>query len=378
MMKKNLINPLRALALFVVVIGLVFTTSCGDDEEDEPAPTQTTLEIIASNENFSEFETFYELNSDLLPDISGTSEFTVFAPNNNAFAKLKATLDVDDLTAIKAEVIASVLAFHFVSGTTSELTANSSLSTAQGESIVVGADGTIQTGGSDDMVEVLGSTKATNGIVYETETILIPPTIYASIVTHLGKVSQTLLLGGDFSILARAIVKADTYAAGTAGQVTPLSTYLSTDGIDVTIFAPTDATFKSAAGVTATDDAATVEAKIQGFLDLYTGQQFYGIIANHVVTKLVVDADLVTGAALPTAFTLDGQTYGSLTVFNNTSAIPADNGIGVYLDANGDVDLADQTTYGNFDAEVVLSPTVTGLTAANGSIYIIAGVLSPL
>lgn len=391
-MKTNFINPFKALAkvftLFAMVFGLVFITSCGDDEPgtDEEEPTESLAVIIEGEATYSDFAFFYDLYSDLLPDISGETEYTVFVPNDAAFDKLRTTLGVDDLTTIKADVIASVLAFHFVPGTTSEIAAGSSLTTAQGEQIKVNADGTIHSGGSDDAVEILKSERATNGILYETETILIPPTIFASIVTHLGKVSQPLLLGGSFSILAKAIMKADAYAAQTTG-VTPLSEMLANGDNNLTVFAPTDATFHAAAGVEEGDDAATIEAKVNGFLDAFSGQQFYGIISNHIVlddgndqddNALVEDEELVTGASLQTAFTVDGTNFGSLTVFNNTEAIPAKNGIGVYLDSNGDVDLQAPATYTNFDAEVAASPNTTGLTAANGSIYVIAGILSPL
>lgn len=38
MMKKNLMNPLKAMAMFAVAFGLMFTVACSDDEGDDPEP----------------------------------------------------------------------------------------------------------------------------------------------------------------------------------------------------------------------------------------------------------------------------------------------------------------------------------------------------
>ncbi|XOV94033.1 MAG: fasciclin domain-containing protein [Bacteroidota bacterium] len=379
LLKQNI----KIIALAAVAVGVMALAGCNGPEIE--GPTKSLIEILENTPEYSEFLTFYNANIDLLPDVSGEVEYTLFIPNNAAFDNLRTTLDLEDLTKIKSSVISSVLKFHFVSGI-KDIPAGGTLNSEQGEAIHFNADGTIYDGGSNQMVEVLATIEATNGRAYGTDRILIPPTLFQTIVTHLGKVSQNILLGSDFSILARVITKADTYAAGTSGQVTPLSVLLADATKFWTVFAPTDATFYNAAGVADGDDAATIEAKVQGLIDSFSGAECYGIVANHVVTDdgnasddntLVDDAELVTGATFPTAFTTNGVDFGSLLVFNNTDAIPADNGIGVYLDSDGDVDLGNAATLANLDAEIVYSPTVTGLNAANGSIYIIAGVLVP-
>ncbi|MEO1254305.1 MAG: fasciclin domain-containing protein [Bacteroidota bacterium] len=133
----------------------------------------------------------------------------------------------------------------------------------------------------------------------------------------------------------------------------------------MTVFAPTNATFASAQITVDTYDAATWE----------------GILRNHIVkgqgnddaandNTLTLDpGDLTTGAEFTT---LAGAT---LLFFNNTDAIPADNGLGIFIDSNGDVDLQDQATFTNFDAEVVLPDADGG--SANGRVHVIAGVLAP-
>ncbi len=379
MMNKNLMNPLRALSWFIAAAVLVMTTGCDNDDDDAPTPTMTTLQIIEGNADYSEFASFYKINSAILPDLSTSTEYTVFVPNNNAFEKLKTTLGVDDLASIKQDVIAAVLAFHFVSGTQTSIEAGASYTTSQGEDITVNGDGTIQTGGSDTAVEILSSEAATNGYVHATETILIPPVqIFSVIVLHLDKVSQSILLGADFSILADVITKADEYAEATEG-VTKLTDLLSSDQATYTVFAPTNATFYSAAGVAEDDTDETIATKVQGFMDNFTAQEFYGIVANHVVvgtgSDVVTPEDLTTGATFATAFTLDGQTFGQLLVFNDTEAVPAQNGLGIYLDSDGDVDLQNpETLETGLNAEIAIANAVE---EGNGVIHVIAGLLTP-
>ncbi len=371
-MNKSIMNSLRLSALVASVLSLVIVTSCDNgktcEEKNNCPPEDALIALIEANPDYSEFATFIDANSTLLPDISGTDEYTLFVPNNAAFTKLKTTLDVDDLTGIRADVIASVLAYHYVSGKNTSLTAGGTLTTKQGETLTINADGTLLNGGSDDMVEIVSSAEATNGYLYETETILIPPSLFAEIVKHLGKVSQTVFLGAEFTILADVINKADAYA-DTAG-VTLLEDLLASADTSVTLFAPSNATFEAAADADSSGSAS--EAELAGFMAAYTGQQFYGIVANHVVPSIVAEGSLVTDAQFTTAV------GGTLTVFNNTSAIPADNGVGIYLDGNGDFDSGDLAGTGaNLDAEIVYPPSISGITPSNGSIYIIAGLLVP-
>ena len=89
----------------------------------------------------------------------------------------------------------------------------------------------------------------------------------------------TLSLGANFSILASGIAKADAYAA--ANQKTTLVSIL-TGSATHTVFAPTNETFNAGSITAAT----------------YTGEQWYGIIANHVVLVEVSAIELTSTAAI--------------------------------------------------------------------------------
>ena len=342
MKKTNLLEKVNkaVYALFIMAAVSFTMTSCDDTggEDPEPEPTQTALEIVVASEDHNQLEAFVSANSDLV-NVLGGNDLTLFAPNDAAFEKLRATLGVTDLNQVNPSVIAAVLAFHVhTAGTVlrEDITSETSLSTVQGESITFNANGNIATGGSDTDVEFVGEQiKATNGVVHVVETILIPPTIFASIGANLGKVSQTILLGADFSTLASAIYKADTYAAS-AGE-TPLTSILANADLNLTVFAPVNPVFESA-GIT---------------LDTYSAQQWYGIIANHVLLETILYADLVEG-------------QGNVTAAGGAITLLPSGG----LDSNGVAGA--EATFVEVDGNLIVD-----IQSTNGVVHAIAGVLAP-
>lgn len=276
---KNLKKLSSLFTLMIMLMASTFMfTACNDDEPDpDPIPEDTILEIVAESPNHTQLNAFLTANSDLVGVLSGNGPLTLFAPDDNAFEKLRVTLGVDDLAVVNPNVIALVLAFHVHTGGAvrrADMSASTTISTVQSEEITFNQGGNIATGGSDTDVEFIGDEiLATNGVVHVVETILIPPTVFATIGANLGKVSQTVLLGADFSTLASAIEKADEYAAD---EGMPLLTSVLAGNDPITVFAPINQVFETA-GIT---------------LETFTGAQWYGIIATHVVVGQFLAADL--------------------------------------------------------------------------------------
>lgn len=349
-----------------MALGLLIFTGCGGDDEGEEVPTLDIVELISSTEfqQSSTVEATEALDSlvkylsvypDLIALLGGTTEYTVFAPSNSAFISLLATPGFpQDIADINPDIVKGVLSYHVVAGTklAADLTSGTSVTTLyDDETIVVNADGTLKTGATNQAIAVLNpDRKATNGVVHVTGSVLISPSVGATLTPILGTNAGTLLLGTPFTTLAAGIQLGNVYAA--ANELTTLTAILAGPN-DHTVFAPTNATF-AAAEITANS---------------FTGEQWYGIIANHVVLgEVIAPADLTTGASFDTA------AGGSLLIFNNTEAIPARNGVGIYIDGNGSVNLTDPTTFTTFDAEVALP---NAAETSNGVIHVIAGVLSP-
>jgi uncharacterized surface protein with fasciclin (FAS1) repeats len=312
--------------LFVAMTAFVFT-ACEDDPEPEPEPENSILEIVAASPDHTQLEAFVTADADLAAALGG-NDLTLFAPNDAAFNNLRTILGVDDLGQVNPSIIGAVLRFHAVASVErrESFSETTELTTLIGEDITFNANSRIETGGSNRDVQFAGEEiLATNGVVHVVETILIPPSIFSNIEANLGKVSQTILLGADFTTLAAAISKADTEYAATTDGVTPLSSILAgTAGPEqITVFAPVNQVFE-AAGIT---------------LDTYNAAQWYGIIANHVLGSRKLSTDLVTGTGNVTlaggAITLlpgggldsDGVAGEEATLIDGAIDLESDNGV---------------------------------------------------
>ncbi len=420
-MKKNLLNPLRALALFTAVIALVFTTSCGDDEDpdcdeltwyadadgdglgdaetsvmacEQPEgyvdnsdddddtqaePTSNLWELVESTEGLDSLEKYLGVYPDLVATLEAEGTFTLFAPDNNAFIGLLQTPGFpQNIASINPDIIKNVLAYH-VSVTlyeSSDLTAGTQVATASAgnELIIVNEDGTLKTGSTNQNIEIKTADRAaTNGVMHIVGSVMIPPTVGQTLTPILGTNAGTLLLGADFSILAQAILKADTFATG-AGLPT-LASILSADASEDatklnTVFAPSNATFEVLADSLFGDnnDEAT-EAEINSFLGFYSGQQFYGIVANHVIVGQTLGvSDLSTGASFATAASSAAQAQ-MLTFYQIEGAGDFTD---VFIDSNGDFNPTEGT---GLNAEVALP---NAADSGNGTVHVIAGLLTPI
>lgn len=380
-MKKLLLEQWKVFFLFGMFASLVVISSCSDDDdpvEEEEMPTETLLQLIESTDNLDSLSKYVNRYPSLIGALSAGGDNTFFAPTNEAFVNLLQTPDFPSgIDLINPDIIEGVIAYHIVLGqAVAQADFNSSVTlstlytdpaTETVQTITFSEDGTqILTGStSTDPSVATADIAATNGIMHTTNFVLIPPSVGETLTPILGTLASSVLLGADFSILAEGILKADAgkdAAATIAGALTAVT--------DLTVFAPTNATFN--AGLEG-DGSNPIT------VDSYDAATWDAIIRNHVVVGMgggtddgdntLGPADLTTGSVYTT---LGG---GTLTIFNNTDAIPPMNGIGIYIDSNGDVDLADQTTYGNFNAEVALPDAVN---ISQGRIHVIAGVLSPL
>ena len=373
-------NVLKLLAMLFSLSAMVVFVGCDsgeEEEEQEPDPTQTLMEIVNTTEGFDSLKKYIEFYPDLVAALSGTGDYTFFAPDNNAFVGLLATPGFpEDIRSINPDIVKGVLSYH-VSTTryeSADLTAGLSISTlVPNENIVINEDGTLKTGSSNPAIEITeADVKATNGVMHIIGSVMITPTVGATLTPILGTNAGTLLLGAPFSSLAYGIQQAEAFALSNS-----LPSVIGTlaGAATTTVFAPTNETFAAA--------AAQSEVTVEQFLGSLTGQQWYGMILNHVVIGSVAPADLTSTAAQTT-----GVTYESALVIDQASGTKnplfffyADaakrNGIGLFIDSNREYatfNPVDPATYAIFNAEVVLPDA-----AVNGTsrVHVIAGLLSP-
>lgn len=127
--KKGLIWAVVAVLVVAVGAFLFFAAQNGDEDEDDAAETETTevveeeefapqesiVDVVVNNPDFSTLAAAVT-EADLVDTLSGEGPFTVFAPNDDAFAAL---LEETGLTAeelLADENLGNILTYHVVEG----------------------------------------------------------------------------------------------------------------------------------------------------------------------------------------------------------------------------------------------------------------------
>ena len=107
----------------------------------------------------------------LVDTLKGDGPFTVFAPTDEAFAKLPEGT-VEALLKDKAK-LAQILTFHVVPGqkNASDVVGAKSLETVQGQSLTVDTTDGVLVGGAN---VVTTDIKTSNGVIHVIDTVLIP------------------------------------------------------------------------------------------------------------------------------------------------------------------------------------------------------------
>lgn len=386
---KNKLRLTGYLSLIAVVFSLWVLSGCS--KSSDAGPTMTIIDLMAS----AQFKESASVTDDkaldslvkyvnLYPDLVQTlgtagTQMTYFAPSNKAFKNLLATPGFpSNIKLINPALIQGVLYYHLVADQklTSSLTSGTTLNTfytdaatAAVQKITVNSDGTLKTGSTNQSIHIVtADQKATNGVMHVVESVMIPPTVGASLTPILGTIAGTVLLGADFTDLATIIAKADNgfteSAPNLAFKITtwlamPVSGTTVTANVNgLTFFAIPNAVFKAAATA-----AGITEAQVVASFTT-TSDVARGVLLNHLVT---------TGKYVRVA------AAGSTTFSNGLAITTKGKGITV---ATG---LTPGTTYGPYGIAFTNANTPTPASSAylassdvvtsNGMIQVIGGIL---
>ncbi len=120
-----------------------------------------------------------ESNSGLIPALSGTGPFTVFAPTNDAFGDLLAELGVSSLEDIDLATLEAVLKYHVIAGSNvlaSTLTDGMMVATFEGTEITIDLDNGAQIIDNRDRVSdiIVTDVQASNGVVHAINKVILP------------------------------------------------------------------------------------------------------------------------------------------------------------------------------------------------------------
>ena len=193
----KLVRTFAAVAIF----GLV-ATSCGqkentdmnDEMEVETTTTTTTdmevaakniVEVASGNENFSTLVTAVTA-AGLGETLMGDGPFTVFAPTNDAFAKLPAGTVETLLIAENNEKLKSILTYHVVAGKFDAATVIDAIKSNNNKYTVETVNGAkIDLSLKDDKVILTDATgamstvtmpdvAASNGVIHAIDSVVMP------------------------------------------------------------------------------------------------------------------------------------------------------------------------------------------------------------
>ena len=149
-----------------------------------PAPTESIVQIASGNPAFSTLVSLVQ-KAGLVEAISAPGPFTVFAPTNEAFAKLaKAAPATYAAVLADPALLARVLTYHVVAGDIKSAQAiavaqqNGTVKALEGEPISLSLkDGKLTLNGSATVVTA--DILATNGVIHVIDTVIVPPSLSA-------------------------------------------------------------------------------------------------------------------------------------------------------------------------------------------------------
>lgn len=265
-MKNKVVKIVLAIAL---LFGVLVPAVAADGK-------QTIVEIAVGDDRFETLVAAV-VAADLADTLSG-GEWTVFAPTDDAFAKLGLNADNIASTFTKAE-LTDILLYHVING---EISSEKALTALGDVTMMNGAgaglkfyEGDIYV--NDDAKVIIPDIDASNGIIHVVDTVILGPwprqagessSAAAMTVSEPGTIVDIAVNDGRFDTLVAAVVAAD------------LADTLS--GGEWTVFAPTDDAFAKL-GLNADNIAST-----------FTKAELTDILLYHVINGEVFSDKALT------------------------------------------------------------------------------------
>ncbi len=146
-----------------------------DDAMEDDAASETIVDIAAGNPDFSILVTALT-QADLVGTLSGDGPFTVFAPNNAAFEKALADLDITAEDLLARDDLGDILTYHVVPGTVMAADVvgldGQSVATVNGAEVTITVDG--DTVMVNDATVIATDLVGSNGVIHVIDSVLLP------------------------------------------------------------------------------------------------------------------------------------------------------------------------------------------------------------
>ncbi len=150
------------------------TSSSSTTEQSESALAEESKDIVSIASNTAQFSTLVQAvqAADLVETLQGEGPYTVFAPTNQAFAKLPNGLVEFLLQPENQDLLADVLTYHVVSGnvTSDQLETGTVDTLGGGLAVAVSGNKVIVNNASVIQADV----EASNGVIHAVNRVLLP------------------------------------------------------------------------------------------------------------------------------------------------------------------------------------------------------------
>ncbi|WP_372862208.1 fasciclin domain-containing protein [Pseudoalteromonas sp.] len=159
-----------ASVLTFVLASLTLSTAA---HADHHGMKKDIVDVAAANGSFSTLVAAVKA-AGLVDTLKGEGPFTVFAPTDEAFAKLPAGTVENLLKTENKDKLVAILTYHVVSGKVmaADVVTLTSAATVQGQSVNVATNnGAVMI---NDATVVKADVKASNGVIHVIDTVLLP------------------------------------------------------------------------------------------------------------------------------------------------------------------------------------------------------------
>ena len=164
-------NPLKVLALIISFA----LAACASPQE-----TETKQDIVGVAVTAGQFTTLVEAvqAAELVDTLRGPGPFTVFAPTDEAFAKLPEGTVANLLNPDNKDQLVAVLTYHVVAGRVSSgdiADQVAMVKTVEGSKLLIDT----KNGTKVDTANIVSAdVDASNGVIHVIDTVLLPPTVF--------------------------------------------------------------------------------------------------------------------------------------------------------------------------------------------------------
>lgn len=296
--------------LFAALSGAAIILSSCDKDDDPVVVTNTITDVVVNSASFSVLEEAV-VKANLATTLSGTGPFTVFAPDNTAFAN--AGINSATVASLTSSQLSDLLLYHTIGAKimAADVPAgpNAKVVTAGGDSVFVtkNASGVFVNGIKVAVADIA----ADNGVIHQLSKALNKPS---------GNIVATAQAAGSgLDSLVKAIVRANNAPGGDPNLISTLST------ATITVFAPSNAAFTQLLTALGTNDINNIPVAT-----------LLAVLRYHVVGGRAFSSDLANGnlamlAGGNTTVNLTNGSGGGPTIKGNGNGANASNIVGTNL-----------------------------------------------